>query len=313
MKNLYLIIAISLLPTLSFGQYIGDTLFVFVDNKIEIKIAIPDYEELKSSDSVPIALREFKQILPEFKDELSSDEADLVKFSIGGPLTLKKGDPTIIYLQKEDGLTNTGFRDQAILSGENYIISITTTDMSIVSDLSLSECVEKVIAMLPKKTHWPKSLSYECIDGSITELANKNNQVDFLELQLGAGAGLVKSTWVADISFGVSLSLNHKGMARSPYVSANMVFDFDAESKMHINTFLNVGYRWNLSKKSVKPNMLGVELGYLIVKQGDLFGDNTLKFGVNWSPAKHITVSPQLFITDNFKQAFPGIRVGFGF
>jgi len=200
-----------------------------------------------------------------------------------------------------------------MLSGENYIIYITTTDMSLVSDMPLSECVQKVIAKLPEKTHWPKTLSYECIDGSINELDNKNNQVDFLELQFGAGAGLVKSTWVADISFGVSLGLNHKGMVRAPYVSANMVFDFDAESNMHINTFLNLGYQWNLNKKTEKPNMLGVELGYLIVKQGDLFGDNTFKLGVNWSPAKHITVSPQLFIIDNFNQAFPGVRIGFGF
>ena len=101
-------------------------------------------------------------------------------------------------------------------------------------------------------------------------------------------------------------------MIKSPYVSSNMIFDFNTESNLNINTFLNIGHRWNLDKKSEKPNMLGVELGYLIVKQGDLFGKNTFKLGVNWSPAKHISVSPQLYISDNFKTAYPGIRIGFG-
>jgi hypothetical protein len=177
----------------------------------------------------------------------------------------------------------------------------------------LSGCLEKVITQLPEKIRWSRTLKYECINGVVTELESKNNEFDMLELQLGAGGGLVRDKWVADISFGVSLGLNHKGIPGGPYISSNMMFDFDVESNMSINTFLNVGYNWTLNKKSENPDMLGVDLGYLIVKQGDLFGENTFKLGFNWSPAKYVNVSPQLYVTDNFKQAFPGIRIGFGF
>ena len=312
MKQLCIILAISMLPTLGFGQHIGDSVIVYVDNRVEIKVAVPDFADLKTSDSVLFALEEFERIIPELADQLPSGSADLVKFSVGSSLTVEPGDPKIIYLSKDGKLSYTGFRDQAIIKGENYTIFITITDLLKISDLPLSNCFEKVIAMLPEKSHSSRSLYYECIDGNITELENKNNKPDFLELQFGAGAGLVKSSWVADLSIGISLGLNHKGMLRAPYVSSNLVFDFDAESSMNINTFLNVGYRWNINKKSEKPTNLGVELGYLIVKQGDLFGENTFKLGVNWSPAKFITVSPQLYISDNFKSAFPGIRIGFG-
>ncbi len=313
MKQLCLIAAISILPTLGFGQFIGDSVIVYVDNRVEIKVAVPDYNDLKTSDSVVLALKEFKRIIPTLENQLSSGSADLVKFSVGSKLTIEPGDPKVIYLNKDGALTNTGSRDQVLVIGENFKIFIITSDISKLADIPLSNCFEKVIALLPEKVHSSRSLSYECINGNIKELENQNNKMDFLELQFGAGAGLVKSTWVADLSFGIGLGLNHKGMIRSPYVSTNVVFDFDAESKMNINTFLNIGHSWNIDKKSDKPNMLGVELGYLIVRQGDLFGENTFKFGINWSPAKHIYVTPQLYMTDNFKTVYPGIRIGFGF
>ncbi len=312
MKQLCLIIAISVLPTLGFCQFIGDSVILYVENRVEIKVAVPDYHKLKTSDSVIVALKEFKRIISGLENQLSPGSADLISYSIGGKLTVEPGDPKIIFMDKDGKLSNTGFRDKAVIRGTDFKIFITISDMSKLSDLPLSNCFEKVIAMLPRKTNWSRSIFYECINGNITEIENKINKMDFLELDLGAGASLIKSNWVADLSFGISLGFNHKGMYRGPYVSSNLIFDFDEEDKMNINTFLNLGYQWDINKKSEKLEYLGVELGYLISKQGDLFGKNTFKLGVNWSPAKFITVSPQLYISDNFKTAYPAIRIGFG-
>ncbi len=312
MKKLCLIFAISLFPLSGFCQFIGDTVIVYVENRVEIKVAVPDYKNIKTLDSVVFALNELKRNMPVLENQISAKTADLIKYSVGGSLTVEPGDPKIIYMNKKGEFSNTGFRDKAIISGEMYKIIITTTDISKISELPLSNCFEKVIAMLPRKTNWSRSIYYECINGNITELENKMNKVDFIEFDLGAGAGLIKSAWVADLSFGISLGFNRKGMYRGPYVSSNLVFDFDAEDKMNINTFLNAGYQWDINHKSDKREYLGVELGYLISKQGDLFGKNTFKLGVNWSPAKFITVSPQLYITDNFKTAYPALRIGFG-
>jgi hypothetical protein len=182
-----------------------------------------------------------------------------------------------------------------------------------VRDMDLIGCVNKMKTQLPDGIRWSKTVNYECTDGEVRLLDNKNNEFDMLEIQFGAGAGLIKSRWVADVSLGLSLGLHHKGIPRGPYISSNMIFDFDAENKMNINTFLNLGYSFNIASKNEEPDMLGVEVGYLISRQGDLFGENTLKFGVNWSPVNLVNVSPHLYVTDNFKQAFPGVRIGFGF
>ncbi len=312
MKQLCLLLAIFVLPILGFSQFIGDTVIVYVDNRVEIKVAAPDFNDLKTSDKISSALKEFEKMIPEIEGQLSSDEADLVTFSVGSSITVEPGDAKFTYLIKEGELSNTGFRDQVIINGENFTIYITTSDILKITDLSLASCLEKVNGVLPKKTRWSRSIYYECNNENIKKLETKSNSPDYLELQMGVGAGLVKNTLVTDFSFRISLGLNHKGILRAPYVSSNMVFDFGTERNMNINTFLNLGYQWEMNNKSEKRDFMGVELGYLISKQGDLFGENTFKLGVNWSPAKLINVSPQLYITDNFKTVYPGIRIGFG-
>jgi hypothetical protein len=311
MKHLCLILAI-LIPTLGFGQIIGDSVIIYVDHRVEIKVAVPDYIDLKSSNDATTVLKVFQSMLPGIENQLASGSADLVKYSGGSSLTVEPGDPKVFYLIKDGELSNTGFRDRAIISGEGFTIFITTSDLSKIVDLSLANCLEKAIVILPGKRNWSSSLSYECTNGNVKELEVRFNDLDQIELTAGAGAGLVKSTWVADLSFRIAIGFNRKGVLRSPYISSNLVFDFDTESNINVNTFLNLGYQWNIDKYAEKPRLLGVELGYLISKHGNLFGENTFKMSFNWSPVKGVYVSPQLYITDNFKTMYPGIRIGFG-
>lgn len=312
MKKLCLILTISILPTLGFTQHIGDTVIIYVDNRVEIKVAIPDFTDLKTQDKTINALNAFEKLIPAIVDQLSSESADLVKYSVGSTLTVEPGDPKFTYLIKNEELNNTGFRDRAIIDGEDFKIYITTSDLSKINDSSLSSCLEKITDLLPEKFRWSKSLYYQCIDDEIKLIEDKNNEWDVLELSLGAGAGLVRKEWIPDLSFKVRFGFNYKGVMQGPYVSSNLIFDFDIENKINMNAFLNVGYQWSLNKETDRQDMLGVELGYLVSQQGDLFGKNTFKLGFNWSPVKLVTVNPHVYITDDFKTAFPGIRIGFG-
>jgi len=42
-KQLCLIFALSILPTYLFSQGIGDSVIVYVDNRLELNVAVPDY------------------------------------------------------------------------------------------------------------------------------------------------------------------------------------------------------------------------------------------------------------------------------
>jgi hypothetical protein len=313
MKQLGLLITLFTLTSYCFGQNLSDTVVVYVENRVEIKIVISDYHELKSSGKVTLMLDKFEDLMDKIGSQLQSGKPERIVFTPDSSLILEPGDPKVIYLYNGDQLNNTGFRDQAVIKGEDFKLMITTTDLSKISDLPLSECIKKVIGILPAKSRWSKSLYYECVDGKISLLEMKNNELDMLEINLGAGAGLIRNTWVPDLSLGIGVGFKQKGKLRYPYISSNMLFNFDAENKIRMNIFLNLGYGWNIGKGGKKKDMLGLELGYLISRQGDLFGQNTLKMGFNWSPVKGVFVSPQLYMTDKFNSVYPGIRIGFGF
>ena len=101
MKNLCLIFTLFILPTLGFSQFIGDTVIVYIDNRVEIKVAIPDYSELKEAGHVTGALEEFKKLLPALQGQLSPERADLIRFTPGQGPTIEPGDPKIIFLMKD--------------------------------------------------------------------------------------------------------------------------------------------------------------------------------------------------------------------
>ncbi len=313
MKKLCLILAVTALPAIGFCQFSGDSVTVYIDKRVEIKIAIRDYNELKTSKKEIEVLEDFKTMLSALGVKLSSETPEFIEYNGGGEFTIKPGDPTTTFLMLDGEISDTGTRDRAIIHGHDFTVFITSSDITVISEMPVSSCLENVFAELPEKNRWSKSLSYECNNGKVALLVDKNNEFDMLELAIGVGAGLVRSTWIPDLSMKLGLGLNHKGVAQGPYVSSNLLFDFDAENSVHLNTFLNLGYQWSMDKEANRRDLLGFELGYLIAKQGELFGENTVKVGFNWSPIKLVSVNPHLYISDNFKTAFPGVRISFGF
>ena len=298
------------------GQAIGDTIVIYIDSKVEMSIAVEDYEFLKNSNKESAAIEQFSQAIAAISDQLFGKTADLINYNAGGSLTIRPGDPTNFWIQKDGALSNTGVRDKAIITGSDFVITLVASDISLIRQLSLSDCIEKVKKNLPPQTKFSKTLYYHCVDGEIQEQSDRhkmNPPIDHLEINIGAGAGLVRNTWVPDLSFGIGIGFNKKGAVRYPYASTNFLFDFNPEGGANVNTFVNLGYGFNIGQGSKNGNRLGVELGYLVSRQGDLFDENTMKFGFSWSPVKAVYVNPHLYFTSDFKNAFPGIRIGFGF
>lgn len=304
------------IPQRSFSQAIGDTVIFYVDQLVEVKISIDDYSKLSANNGIPEALVSFRNALPSFMKSLSENIPELVRFQPNGSLSIEPGDPAIIYQQGQGGLIDTGFRDRAIIASDNFEITISAGDLSGIGDLALDKHLRRVINQLPPKTLRSRTLYFECVGDETKELSDQhitNPPGEFLELELGAGAGLVKNNWVTDISFGVGVDFNKKGAHRYPYISTNMLFDFSESNQINVNTFLNLGYGWNVTKFSPKKDKLYVELGYLIARQGDLFEENTFRLGFKWAPIKGVYVSPHIYASDGFSDIYPGVRIGFGF
>jgi hypothetical protein len=86
----------------------------------------------------------------------------------------------------------------------------------------------------------------------------------------------------------------------------------DGNYNMAINTFITVEYGNRVGKGNWWHT---IGAGYLVSSQGNYFGTNTYKFSVGIGRMRKFGphFSPTLFVTDNFRTAFPGLRFGVGF
>ena len=318
----HLCLAITLMFTIYISnaadQAPGDTILIYLDNQVELKVALPDYAEYSNEHEAAEVLTKFLDHITGIKDQLDPEKPEIVEFIPGEKIVVKPGENAFVFLESEQGLSSTGYRDVAILKGEKVHITITTSDLSTIGEINFTDCINQLSGELPEKSRHSKTLGYEYKNEALSyseALSQTNQPLDFLEFSIGAGGGLVRGQWVADLTGEISIELNKKGRMRyNPYLSTNSLFSFNTEGKLEVNSFLNAGFRWNMEKTDPKPDWLGVEVGYLYRNRGDLFGDNTFRLGLNWSLVKgrSVYVSPQLYFTDNFNTVFPGIRVGFG-
>lgn len=298
-------------------QSVADTVFIYIENRVEMKITIKDYHQLRDSNGVANNLRKFQSYFPSISDQLNKEDAEKITFQPDSSITVKKVDKDNIFLIQEESILNTGFRDQLLINSGAIQINIITSDISSIGDIKLADCFEKMIAILPPKTRVSRSLYFKCKNGTVSLIEEKDNTAngagDIIEITASAGAGLFKNQWIGDFNIRLGIGLFRKEeLNHYPYLSASLLYDFPTSNRTNINTFLNLGYRWKLSEESDSKTM-GAEFGYLISRRGNTFNKNTFRFGLNWSPIDAVSVSPQIYFSNGFKEVTPGIRIGFGF
>jgi hypothetical protein len=280
-------------------------------------IEYEDYSKLQGNKDLEILITNFQSKIPQFVDQLKLEESEVVTYFSDSLLSIEKGDPKQIFIMDKSQLINTGVRDKAQLIHNGLSVTISTNDLSILSDFEIMECAKRVIDSSPEKSKMSKSLFFQCIDGTVTEIEEKNrtnSYGDEIGLFMGTGVSLLKNTSLVDISFSADVIFLKKGLIKhNAYFSANLMYDFTSPSDMNINTFINVGYRFNFFKKRLREDLFGVEFGYLVSRQGNLFDENTFRLSFNKSIYKKIIFSPQLYMEDGFKKFYPGIRIGMSF
>lgn len=319
MKKLVILCYVFLQSIGIHAQYIKDTVVIFIDNELEFLIAIDDYDHLRENDQVSSILTQFQTYMSDITNQLNPDFAELITYYPDSSISVQPREQKNIFLIEGEKLKNTGKRDKAVIKLENISITLTSNDLSTIENKPLTSCYEKMLLLLPEKSRMSRKLYYQCQDEelSIIEDKSKINYAtggDILEINAGVSASVVKNQLVGDFSFTLGLGFNKKGVLRSkPYASINLMYDFSEGNKMNINTFLNIGHNWGLSKKIDEAALIGLELGYLISRNGDLFEENTFRFGINYVLPSGFDISPQVYMGDEFKRFYPGIRMGFTF
>jgi hypothetical protein len=317
MRKLCVIFTFIIIPIISKSQAVKDSITIYVENRVEAVFILDDFDLLrKDSTELINYLSQLQSYLPGISSKMNKNVSELIEYQPGKQITVEVENRKDIFLIQDGKAVDSGLRDKAILELGWVKVIITGKDLSAIQDIDLGKSLSGLIRNLPEKTRNAKSLFYQDKAGKTSvmdDLERTNRYGDYIELKAGMGLHHFKNKLLGDFTFQVDLTFKKKGiLEHSPYISTNLLYDYGINNKVNINTFLNLGYRWNRARPTDKENPFGVEIGYLIGRQGAMFDKNTFRFGLNWSPAKGVIVSPQVYFMDNFRQITPGIRIGFG-
>jgi hypothetical protein len=294
-----------------------DTISYKSTDTFELMIVVDDYHLLKNVNDLPEIFEGFQKRLTEIQPYLTDEH--LIEYYYPNKIDLVKESYTRSFESGADGKLAEKYRHEARIFDPlgKYHVLLKFNDVSEISQVNFSSLMKELVAGLPEKQRFLRYLEYGTDQGT-GKLKLQDNRpsgvIDMLSLQAGVGANVYRNKFLTDISGEISLQLSQKGILRNQfYVSNNLMFAFNAENTSIINNFTNIGYRRNLSNNVNSPNWLGVELGTLTKRNGDIFQPNTMRLGVNWQAGKHISIAPQLYFNGFFQQVSPGIRVGIGF
>jgi len=286
-----------------------------LDNKTELNLAIYNYKNL--ADNIRTDYTKFLSILSENND-IPDDISYSIDYNPNKKLSIKQTKSGERIIWENNTQKKFQFSNQCNIRSEDYYLKIKFNDLqSLMTDSLLIRLLEAINKIDETNDRLSKTYVYAFQGDKLIkdeQFDNRTKSLDIIFLKGGLGVNLIKSEPIIDISAEIGFGIARKGILKNQYyVSYNLLFDFMEESKTNLNGFLNVGYRRNLSNNIDKPNWLGVELGYLINNQGDLIEKNTLKFGVNWELGTYVSLSPQLYLSNDGKDFYPALRLGIGF
>lgn len=141
-----------------------------------------------------------------------------------------------------------------------------------------------------------------------TDYPNKRSDV----LQLSAGSGLqnLKGDWLGSFSTQATMILARKGMDKHAFsFSYEWLYNFTTPNERFINEFIDLGYAYNFSKSPGNDSWVGLSFGFMTNRRGDFFANNSYRLGLNTRLNKHLTVGPEMYFNDFFKNVYPGINV----
>lgn len=279
MKKLYPIIVFILSWLPAFTQTVPDTLIIETPKKQKIILIADDvnsFRNIKSDSLINAALRKVKDSLTALSRPLRPDLRLLTKEQRSA--YLKRRDDS---LQAIDGLT----------AKERYKKN-------------------------REELHSDKSRYLKNIKGNSP-----------FGIKLNTGAGLVRNKISPVFEAGVSFAPQKQDYySLGPWpsytfmnITANRYYTFEQNVDASFTTFNNTFINFSIGNRNntrLKSNFLVSEFeigaGYQIEREGSYFGKNTFKlFGSIVTRSKFIRLTPELYITDNFKELFPGFTVKF--
>ena len=317
MKNLIRTAALSLILLssimISYGQkHVLDSVYVQINDNMELNLAIYEYPHL--FENVEKDLKSLQSILKDNKI-ISGQASCTIDYEPDNLLSVKQTEPSEKIIWVNGKQIRYQFNNHCYIYSNQYKLKIKFNELEdLISDSLIIKLKQVIDTTSIIQNRSSKTYNYSFQGETLIrnkQLDGYNGQRDIISLKGGIGVNLIKNQAVIDLSAEMAFVFSKKGIQENQfYLTYNQLSDFSNNSKDNLNGFVDAGYRHNLSYSVKDPNWIGIEIGFLTGRQGDLFEKNTVKLGVNWEIGKYISISPQLYISN--KSTYPAVRIGFG-
>ncbi len=307
----------------------GDTLHIYVNEDFRMMLVSENISRHEAPDTLNKVISAFNQDLMQF--EIPDISNRFIRISYRAPqdgqssITFKDisdADKTFIVL--DDGISIKPMPIDLVLNlGKDTQLHLLVSGLDKLDDLvsyNIADLINKVIEK--QKTETPEirrvamSMTWKIDEDQTPQSLNhyRNTEIgDQISLMGTAGAGLVRNRLVPSIDIIVGFSLANKTRIKHQILAeASMLYLFDERPEggfnTDINTFVGASYFINTSSNPDEPYWFGAGLSYLAWRNGDFFDKNTLRLSLGAKFGKQYSIMPELYISDGFKKAMPGVK-----
>lgn len=228
----------------------------------------------------------------------------------------------VYYSAKRDSIRNAPWpsMSEVVILSPWLNLKIQYRDESVLFDSTLQTVLNEVIALKTPK-EWAKlelvyASNYEgnscmSLEQQKTQLKATRKDESKIKFHVACGLATTKSSPVLTSEIKIGYETNFYNRYRYYYyLSYDWNFSFAENGDRSINGFLNLS---TLETQFVPRlnAMGGIDMGYLIFRQGDVFEKNTFRIGLGFK-GDFFYVSPQLYFPGSFKGVYPGLRLNIG-
>lgn len=193
---------------------------------------------------------------------------------------------------------------------------------SVLLDPRLPQLVNKILSMKTQK-EWNKlsvawvnnvdsSGKFSPYNENITQrfTYTENKATPSVDLHMSTGLSFIKTAPALQAEVKLAYTWDNAGYKTSYCLSYDWNFSFDENDTRSINSFVNLSGLEDKFLTKLKT-MAGIDMGYLVFRQGDLYEKNTFRLGFGFK-GDFWYFSPQMYFPGKFKGVYPGLRVLIG-
>jgi len=305
-------------------KYFTDSLFIY-GSSLQIEIAAWDLKYLTDTSlQLNKLVFDFQQYFASRKDQFPDFPRTKYTYSPEYYYLLKEElDSTLIYFSSLNGdkVRKYPYQNELIIQSPIMNIKIKYINDSVLVNPELQLIINEIVALKTIK-EW-KTIT----KAWATDFSEKNRRETFpsdrvpkitwvkkeeqsIEVFAATGFSSTRTSSVLSAELKCGYIWDSGGYDIGYYLSYDWNFSFAENGTRSINSFINLSGLEEGFLPRLKT-MAGIDMGYLVFRQGDLYEKNTFRLGFGFK-GDFWYFSPQMYFPGKFKGVYPGLRVLIG-